>query len=310
MTDNNKHEDEINFKNVLKNPIRWFGSIYIYFIIVIIIIGFYYLINLSNIVRNNIPASVQEPEVITDFTEQKGEIIPAVNPSLILSPDEDVIKNGKELFNANCVTCHGETGKGDGIAGSALNPKPRNFTSESNWKNGRKLSDIYKTLDEGVAGSAMIPYNFLSIEDRLSLIHYIRTFADNFPELTEQEINELNNTYKLNETRVIPNHIPITKAIEIISNETDKNSQNNFTYFLTKINSHDNFNLLVKNFVLNNQKFFNFLSNFRSWEESPEKFYKTLVANMNGIGISSDFININQSDLNTFYENLKKIKLM
>ena len=35
---------------------------------------------------------------------------------------------GKVIFDANCSSCHGVSGKGDGPVGAALNPPPRNFT--------------------------------------------------------------------------------------------------------------------------------------------------------------------------------------
>lgn len=35
---------------------------------------------------------------------------------------------GGILFNANCSSCHGISGKGDGPVGAALTPPPRNFT--------------------------------------------------------------------------------------------------------------------------------------------------------------------------------------
>jgi len=28
-----------------------------------------------------------------------------------------------------CTICHGDKGKGDGVAGAALNPRPGNFTT-------------------------------------------------------------------------------------------------------------------------------------------------------------------------------------
>ena len=37
-------------------------------------------------------------------------------------------KAGKAKYDANCVGCHGATGKGDGAAAAALNPKPQDHT--------------------------------------------------------------------------------------------------------------------------------------------------------------------------------------
>ena len=35
---------------------------------------------------------------------------------------------GEVIFNANCASCHGVSGKGDGPVGLALTPRPRDFT--------------------------------------------------------------------------------------------------------------------------------------------------------------------------------------
>lgn len=56
---NNKNiEEEINFQNVLKTPIRWFGIVYPYFIILIVIGGLYYVSNLNSINENKIKPTV------------------------------------------------------------------------------------------------------------------------------------------------------------------------------------------------------------------------------------------------------------
>lgn len=37
---------------------------------------------------------------------------------------------GSETYKLYCLPCHGEKGKGDGVAAAALNPKPRDFTDK------------------------------------------------------------------------------------------------------------------------------------------------------------------------------------
>lgn len=90
------------------------------------------------------------------------------------------IAHGKELFLQTCATCHGAEGNGDGAAGAALNPKPRNFHAASaEWKNGTSKRSIYVTLAEGIKGSGMASYTSLSIEDRWALVHFIRSMNSN-----------------------------------------------------------------------------------------------------------------------------------
>ncbi len=107
----------------------------------------------------------------------KGPLVPTSvaksklkNPWL---PTESLVNHGKELFAVQCVSCHGDHGKGDGMAAAALNPHPRNFTVPEGWKNGRKPSMVFKTLKEGLAGSAMASFSTLPSDDRWALAHFV-----------------------------------------------------------------------------------------------------------------------------------------
>ncbi|RJP57860.1 MAG: cytochrome c, partial [Ignavibacteriales bacterium] len=62
--------------------------------------------------------------------------MPAVDLEVIKNPSSDFIAKGKELYQQSCASCHGNNGLGDGAAGVALNPPPRNLTDLSGWTNG------------------------------------------------------------------------------------------------------------------------------------------------------------------------------
>lgn len=76
-----------------------------------------------------------------------------------VAADAASIARGKKLFQANCASCHGAGGKGDGPAGAALNPKPADLSAMAGqhpdgdfaWKiaNGRGAMPAWKaTLSE------------------------------------------------------------------------------------------------------------------------------------------------------------------
>ncbi|MBI5566110.1 MAG: cytochrome c [Chloroflexi bacterium] len=49
-----------------------------------------------------------------------------INPFV---PDSDSIARGAALYQTNCISCHGSTGKGDGLQATQLNPRPADFTA-------------------------------------------------------------------------------------------------------------------------------------------------------------------------------------
>jgi hypothetical protein len=102
-----------------------------------------------------------------------------------------------------------------------LNPKPRNFHSLAGWKNGSKVSQMYKTLEEGIPGGGMASYNYMPPEDRFALIHYTRTLANNQPQDSPDELKQLDAAFQLSKGMNVTGQIPIKKAMQIVIKEDD-----------------------------------------------------------------------------------------
>lgn len=115
---------------------------------------------------------------------------PASKPTLIKPwvAKPELVEAGKVLFQQQCVTCHGAQGHGDGVAGASLNPKPRNFTQLEGWKNGRKPSQIFKTLKEGIAGGGMASFATLSSDDRWRLVNYVSSLGPSQETDTDEDL--------------------------------------------------------------------------------------------------------------------------
>ncbi|MFN0061591.1 MAG: c-type cytochrome [Myxococcaceae bacterium] len=67
----------------------------------------------------------------------------------------------KQVFEQRCATCHGVSGKGDGAASAALNPKPRDF-QDTAWQKSVTDAHIEKIIAEGgpaVGKSPLMPPN-------------------------------------------------------------------------------------------------------------------------------------------------------
>jgi len=80
---------------------------------------------------------------------------------------------GKKIYAAQCVLCHGANGEGDGLASTALNPRPKDFTRRIFSK--AVFEDI---LSNGVPGSAMPAFSALNEEEREELYHAVLEFYD------------------------------------------------------------------------------------------------------------------------------------
>ncbi|MCP3986624.1 MAG: cytochrome c, partial [bacterium] len=95
---------------------------------------------------------------------------------------------GKANYDALCSTCHGPSGKGDGPAGAALTPPPRDFSvgefkydSDKNGTAGED-TDLKLVIQNGAAAyggnPVMAPWGFLTEADIDNVIAYIRTMKE------------------------------------------------------------------------------------------------------------------------------------
>lgn len=73
-----------------------------------------------------------------------------------------------EVYKTKCFACH----LADGNA-----PMKEMNLADNEWKHGTKLVDIQKVIEEGVAGTAMLPFKGqLTAEEIAGLARYVRAF--------------------------------------------------------------------------------------------------------------------------------------
>ena len=115
-------------------------------------------------------------------------IVAAAAAAALLAPAAALAADaaaGKTIFTANCASCHGDSGKGDGPVGAALQPPPRDFTvgdfkfdTDGDGKAGAD-ADLKGVITQGAGafgGSPlMAPWPTLSDDDVANVIAHIRS---------------------------------------------------------------------------------------------------------------------------------------
>lgn len=156
----------------------------------------------------------------TEYPPARGYELPPIDPKTVLTASPELLSHGKSLFEQNCTACHGPQGQGNGPASATLNPRPRDFTQAAAWKNGYQLAGIYKTLSEGIKGSAMTSYDYLRARDRMALAHYVQSLGT-FPHGPEDQaaLDALEKQFAA-AGEAVPNKIPVSMAMAKLEAES------------------------------------------------------------------------------------------
>jgi mono/diheme cytochrome c family protein len=102
----------------------------------------------------------------------------------IVSPELGWAQNqaeGRKLYASFCASCHGETGKGDGVAANSLPVKPQDHTNGAimNQLSDQALADVISKGGGAVGKSNFMPAWGASLNDRQvrDIVAYIRSLA-------------------------------------------------------------------------------------------------------------------------------------
>jgi len=97
------------------------------------------------------------------------------------APSAAAVSEADQIYKSRCVLCHGATGKGDGAASAALNPKPRAFGDPA-WQKSVTDEHIDKIILSGgpaVGKSPLMPAN-PDLSGKPDVIHALRDIVRGF----------------------------------------------------------------------------------------------------------------------------------
>lgn len=87
----------------------------------------------------------------------------------------DAAAAGAEVFKTNCESCHGPQGHGDGPAGAALDPTPKNLP-ELMAMPGSGDDFLFWRISTGKEGTSMVPWKGVLTDEQIwQAVAFIRT---------------------------------------------------------------------------------------------------------------------------------------
>jgi mono/diheme cytochrome c family protein len=293
------------FDFIQANPVHLVAVTYPYILVVVLGMGLFFIAHNNTMFQNKVPPKLKDTlSVIPELTVQEPRIASAVDIKTLATPTPEMISKGKQLFTTTCTSCHGFEGKGDGVAGAALNPKPRNFHATEGWKNGRKVTEIYKTLQFGIQGSGMAAFDYVSPEERVAIISYIRTFMTDAPKDSPEELAELDQTYKLSQGTKVPGQIPVAGAQKLIEKGNAVREQK-IAKAVEQLQKTDSQIFVAVTY--NSEKALITLVNSPRWAESKDSFRNIVKLNVSRNGFKANFNLLSDEEMNSLYNLLKGI---
>lgn len=90
-----------------------------------------------------------------------------------------MLEKGRAIYKANCVACHGETGKGDGPGSGVLKPPPRDHTDRTYMSTltDKNIADVIQ-MGGAIKGRPLMPsHPQIQGADMDALVAYVRSLS-------------------------------------------------------------------------------------------------------------------------------------
>lgn len=128
--------------------------------------GWYRIVTQGNLERFMPP--------FTSLTDRQRWDVVAYAFTLSTSPEQ--VARGRQIYQENCVACHGVGGKGDGTEAAGLSVPPPDFTNQERMaeKTGMQL---YQAIGEGIPPDMPVYADQLTEEERWDLVAFLRSLT-------------------------------------------------------------------------------------------------------------------------------------
>jgi mono/diheme cytochrome c family protein len=297
MSNNNNNQDTDKlFKGLEKS----YGILYMLLLTFFVFLGTRYVSTLDHNSLFYSPGMLAADTTMrAELPVKKGTTTPPIDILKFTTTDPALVEKGKGLYTTNCASCHGETGAGNGVAGAALNPPPRNFVdlNAQTWKNGKKITEMYVTLQEGIPNTGMASFSTIPPEDRFAILQYVHTFSPDYPRENPDDIAKLDAKYSLSQGVKAANQIPVKLAmdLEVLDYDTLKQDLTNVLRLVSDDNS--DAAMQFKKIVTDPNKALNSLASNMSWTENADSFMKFLSIDPINKGFKAEAIRMSPEAL-------------
>jgi mono/diheme cytochrome c family protein len=307
---NHGHEkSKFNVFNLFRDVEKFYGVLYMLLLAFILYLGVKYVKTYDYNKLFYAPGLLAaDSNMRAVLPVKKGSITPPVDVIKLSVATPELIARGKELYATSCASCHGESGAGNGVAGAALNPPPRNFVNPQTWKNGPKISNMYVTLQEGIPNTGMASFSTIPPEDRFAIIQYVHTFNPTYPKDSPDDLAKLDEKYSLAKGVKMANQIPVKLAMELemLDYDTLKADLNTVISNLES-DKKDTATLIFNELVTNKNKALNSLASNTKWNESADEFVKFIGTDPLHKGFKATVYQESPEKLNILYTYLKAL---
>ncbi|MBF0432943.1 MAG: c-type cytochrome [Fibrobacteria bacterium] len=96
---------------------------------------------------------------------------------------------GEILYDGACAGCHGQSGRGDGVSGQYLNPRPRDLTKGiykfRSTPSGELPTndDVFRVIQKGIPRTMMPGFETMMTEQEMwDIVEYTKSFSPDFVE--------------------------------------------------------------------------------------------------------------------------------